>query len=121
MKKIIALSLASLLMLSGCSSFNAQQFRQRMVDIGDVIIAIECTPVQAAITTVTSNVLTIVAPDSKTANNIKNYLEIHRQVAEQLCPLVVAIRATVGNVDQNTVPDSIVAVDSATKAALNKK
>ena len=120
MKKLLVLCIASLLTLTGCQSFNAQDFSKRIVDIGDVVIAMECTPVRTALTDTTNNILTIVAADSKTANNVKKYLEMHNQVANQLCPLFIAIRATVGTVDQNARPDSIIAVDSDTKAALHK-
>jgi hypothetical protein len=75
--------------------------------IANILVQAECSPALGATTATASNVLKIVAPNSSSANTVANVLQTNYQIAQQLCPLISAIRTSVGNVP-NGVPSQVI-------------
>ena len=70
--------------------------------IANILVQAECSPGLAAGSQVAANILKIVAPDSSSVTTVSNVLNTNIQVANQLCPYVASIKATVGNVPNGT-------------------
>ena len=73
-----------------------------LIMVANILVQAECSPALASSSATASNVLSIVAPNSSSAATVKNVLATNVQVAQQLCPLVSAIKASVGNVPNGT-------------------
>ena len=106
--------------LSACANFSANltkvdtAFRtygpvigRDIVMIADILVQAECSPLVAPVNATAANILTIVAPNSASAGHVKTVLTANAQVAAQLCPLVAAIKASVGQVP-NVAPSQVV-------------
>lgn len=118
MKRVLAVVLC--FSLAGCSGFNAwltnfdnkvDQYApiigKDLIMVANILVQVECSPALPAAGQVASNVLNVVAPNTKAATQVANVLQINSQVAAQLCPFVTAIRAQVGAVPQG-VPSQVV-------------
>lgn len=120
MKKLLPLCL--LVILGGCatvdswiSSVNttvekyAPVVGRDLIMVANILVTAECSPAvtNGSAASVTSNVLNIVAPNSKAASTVQSVLAVNSQVANQLCPYVGAIKAQVGAVPQG-VPSQVV-------------
>jgi len=70
--------------------------------IANILVQAECSPGLAAGSQVAANILKIVAPNSSSVTTVSNVLNTNIQVANQLCPYVASIKATVGNVPNGT-------------------
>lgn len=118
MKKVLTVVLC--ISLGGCASFDTflTNFDNRvnqyapiigrdLIMVANILVQAECSPALPAGNQVVSNVLNIVAPNSKAAVQVASVLQINSQVAAQLCPFVSAIRAQVGAVPQGT-PSQVV-------------
>jgi hypothetical protein len=122
MKKIILL--ASTLALAGCNVttgitntnawFNKYGpiIGKDLIMVANILVTAECSPALAPTSQVATNILTITAPNSGSASKVKNVLATNVEVAQQLCPLVSAIKAQVGNVPNGT-PSQVVPASGA--------
>ena len=78
-----------------------------IIMVGNILVQAECSPALGAATASGTSVLKIVAPNSSSANTVANILQTNYQVAQQLCPLISAIRTSVGNVP-NVAPSQVI-------------
>jgi hypothetical protein len=69
-----------------------------IIMVANILVIAECSPALGATTSTITNVLSIVAPNSSSAQTVGNVLSTNYQVAQQLCPLISAIKTSVGNV-----------------------
>lgn len=81
--------------------------------VGNIIIQAECSPLSAAVGQTAQNLLTIMAATSVAADVASNVLATNRAITEQICPLVSAIKATVGQVPTGPITASIPAPKAA--------
>ncbi len=113
LKKIVTLTLA--LSLGGCAGFqtfltnlntNANQYSQLvgkdLIMVANILVQAECAPATQTGGQVVTNILKIVAPNSRAAANVQNALATNAQVAGILCPFASAIQASVGTVPSGT-------------------
>ena len=70
--------------------------------VGDILITAECSPLTPVAGNQASNILNIVAPNTSAATTVKNFFVTNSAVADELCPLVSAIRAGVGTVPKGS-------------------
>jgi hypothetical protein len=118
MRKVLTIILC--LSLGGCAGFNTwltnfnnqvQQYApivgKDLIMVANILVQVECSPALSTGNQVASNILNVVAPNTKAAAQVANVLQINSQVAAQLCPFVSAIRAQVGKVPQGT-PSQVV-------------
>lgn len=119
MKKILIIG--SLIFLTGCASFQAglnkvNVFANKygpivgkdIIMVANILVQAECSPAMVASSQVATNVLNIVAPTSDRANTVKTILATNVTIAQQLCPLVSAVKAQVGNVPNVTPSQTVV-------------
>ncbi len=85
-----------------------------IIMVANILVQAECSPALVPSTQVASNVLTIVAPNSSSANKVKSALQTNADIAAQLCPLVSAIKAQVGPVPSTAVPSQVVTLPTPT-------
>lgn len=78
-----------------------------LIMVSNIIVQAECSPLLGPATATAGNVLNIVAPNSSAAQKVGTALNTNFAVAQQLCPLVTAIAATVGKVPSGT-PSQII-------------
>ena len=115
MKRIIPIILA--IALAGCSTAQFQTNLTKvntfantygpivgkdLLMIANILVQAECSPGLAAGSTVAGNVLSIIAPHSSSVSTVTNILNTNVQVAAQLCPFIVALKASVGTVPAGT-------------------
>lgn len=115
MKRIIPIILA--IALAGCSTAQFQTNLTKvntfantygpivgkdLLMIANILVQAECSPGLAAGSTVAGNVLSIIAPNSSSVSKVTNILNTNVQVAAQLCPFIVALKASVGTVPAGT-------------------
>ena len=115
MKRIIPIILA--IALAGCSTAQFQTNLTKvntfantygpivgkdLLMIANILVQAECSPGLAAGSTVAGNVLSIIAPNSSSVSKVTNILNTNIQVAAQLCPFIVALKASVGTVPAGT-------------------
>jgi hypothetical protein len=118
MRKVFTVLLC--MSLGGCASFDAwltnfnNQVNQYapiigkdLIMVANILVQAECSPALPVAGQVASNVLNIVAPNSKAATQVASALQVNSQIAAQLCPFVTAIKAQVGVVPQGT-PSQVV-------------
>jgi hypothetical protein len=118
MRKVLAVVLC--VSLGGCSGFNtwltnfnnqvqtyAPIIGKDLIMVANILVQVECSPALPTANQVASNVLNIVAPNTRAASQVAGVLQVNSQVAAQLCPFVSAIRAKVGPVPQGT-PSQVV-------------
>ncbi len=126
MRLLLALALACT--LSGCKTFDAKLalvnakvnyyapiVGRDVLMIANILVTAECSPLAGPTQQVTSNVLDIVAPNSKGAARVKAALATNQAVAAQLCPLVAAIKTSVGSVPTIAPSQVVLATSSAAK------
>jgi len=121
MKKFILIS-ALALGLAGCSGATFQSnltktntwfntygpiIGKDIIMVSNILVQAECSPALASTTQVATNILKITAPNSSSAATVVNALNTNYAVAQQLCPLVSAIKASVGTVP-NAAPSQVV-------------
>ena len=87
-----------------------------LIMVSNILIRAECSPGLASASGAASNVLNVVAPNSRTAQTVKDVLSTNVDITNQLCPLVASIRATVGTVPAGT-PSQVVTAPIATAPA----
>lgn len=115
--------------LAGCASLTAKLtafdnsvnkyapvIGKDLIMVADILVTAECSPATKTASSVATNILKITAPNSKAATNVENALATNVQVADQLCPLVSAIKAGVGTVPAG-IPSQVVAVSATTPAS----
>lgn len=88
-----------------------------LLNIGGILIAAECSPALTPVTDTATKILNIVAPNNSAANAVQSFLATNQAVASELCPLVTAIKASVGQVPSGT-PSQTISVPATTQAAL---
>jgi hypothetical protein len=92
-----------------------------LVLVGNILVSLECSPATPVIGTVATNILTIIAATSGAADAVAVVLATNTAVAAQLCPLVSAIKASVGSVPTGNPTQVIPAVISTKLAAARKQ
>ena len=108
-RKIFVVALCAT--LGGCAGLqsfltnlntNANQYSQLigkdLIMVANILVQAECAPATQAGSQVVTNILQIVAPNSKAAVTVQNALATNAQVAGVLCPFASAIKASVGTV-----------------------
>lgn len=101
--------------LGGCAGFqsfltnlntNANQYSQLigkdLIMVANILVTAECAPATQAGSQVVTNIINIVAPNTKAAATVQNVLATNAQVAGVLCPFASAIKASVGAVPAGT-------------------
>lgn len=125
-KSLVAtLLLVPVLFLAGCASFQTNLAKvntfantygpiigKDLIMVANILVQAECSPALAASSATASNILSVVAPNSSSAQTVKNVLSTNVAVAQQLCPLVSAIRTSVGTVPNGTPSQVIPATGS---------
>lgn len=81
--------------------------------VGNILVQAECSPAMGLASQATSNVLKITAPNSASATKVESILATNTQVAQQLCPLVSAIEASVGQVPAGAPSQTVPAAPAA--------
>jgi len=81
-----------------------------LILVADILVQAECSPAMQSGSQVATNILKVVAPNSKSAVTVQNVLATNAQVAQQLCPFVTAIKASVGSVPQGNPTQVVPAV-----------
>lgn len=122
MKKLLVLCLVAL-SLTGCAALDkrltelqstvhkyAPIVGKNLLKVGDILITAECSPLTPIAGSQVTDVLNIVAPNSTAAGTVKTFFQTNAAVAQQLCPLVSAIKASVGAVPNGT-PSQTIAVN----------
>lgn len=112
-RKIFVVALCAA--LGGCAGFqtfltnlntNANQYSQLigkdLIMVTNILVQAECSQATASGGAVLTNVLHIIAPNSKSAAEVQGYLATNAQVAGVLCPFASAIQASVGTVPAGT-------------------
>lgn len=120
LKPFIAMT-AGALMLAGCSGFqtfltnaNTQAntifplIGKDLIMVANILVQAECSPATPVAGQTLVNILKVVAPNSKSANEVQGILATNASVAAQLCPYVASIRASVGSVPVG-VPSQVIA------------
>ena len=122
MKKIAAILILAGLTLAACTGSQFQSgltksntwfttygpvIGKDIIMVSNILVQAECSPALGSATQVGANVLKIVAPNSSSANTVVNVLQTNYAVAQQLCPLISAIKASVGTVP-NVPPSQVV-------------
>lgn len=116
------LIIGSLIFLTGCAGFQAGLDKVNVfankygpiigkdtIMVANILVQAECSPALASASQVATNILNITAPTSDRANTVKTILATNVAVAQQLCPLVSAIKTQVGTVP-NVAPSQTVTV-----------
>lgn len=78
-----------------------------IIMVANILVQAECSPALGSATATVTNVLKIVAPTSSKAQTVGNVLATNYQVAQELCPLISAIKTSVGSVP-NVAPSQVV-------------
>lgn len=121
MKKALAgIALLTLVGLTSCAQFQSGLTKTNtwfnkygpiigkdIIMVANILVQAECSPALGAATQTGQKVLKIVAPSSSSASTVANALQTNYDVAQQLCPLVASIRASVGSVP-NVAPSQVV-------------
>lgn len=127
MRGIIRIACALVLgaLLAGCSTTQVSKFQTGLTNfnakvdqyapvvgkdllmVANILIQAECSPALSSASAVATNILTITAPNSSSAQTVQNVLATNAAVAAQLCPLVSAIRAQVGAVPKG-LPSQVI-------------
>lgn len=97
--------------LGGCAGFqsflgnlnaNVNQYNQLigkdLIMVANILVTAECAQATQTGSQVLTNVINIVAPNTKAAATVQNVLATNTQVAAVLCPFASAIKASVGTV-----------------------
>lgn len=121
MKKLVLVA-GAMLALSGCAQFSAKLVAfdakvnkyapiigKDLIMVADILVTAECSPATASGSVVASNILKIVAPNSRAASNVQNALVTNQAIADQLCPFVSAIKAGVGSIPSGN-PSQVIAI-----------
>jgi hypothetical protein len=127
---VTACAVAALTVLTGCATFQADLAKvnvfantygpligKDIIMVGNILVQAECSPGLASGSQVATNVLKVIAPNSSSAQTVQNILATNVQIAAQLCPLVSAIKTSVGNVP-NVAPSQVVTAPAAPAAAV---
>lgn len=125
MTKSLALLVAAGLALAACSQVQLDRFQagiekvnifatkygpilgRDLIMVSNIIVQAECSPALGAVTTSGSKVLKLLAPNSSSAVKVTSALNTNFSIAQELCPLVASIEASVGKVPDGT-PSQIV-------------
>lgn len=118
MKKLIVIGLA--ISLAGCSNFQTGLTKlntfantygpivgKDIIMVSNILVQAECSPALGVSTATATKILTITAPNSSSAITVVNALNANYAVAQQLCPLIAAIKAQVGTVP-NSTPSQVI-------------
>lgn len=73
-----------------------------LIMVANILVQAECSPGLAAGSQVAGNVLSIIAPNSSSIATVRNVLTTNLEVAQQLCPLLLAIKINAGAVPNGT-------------------
>ena len=80
-----------------------------IIMVSNILVQAECSPALAASSATAGNILKIVAPDSNRVNTVVGILNTNVKVADQLCPLLTAVKGSIGSVP-NVQPSQTVTV-----------
>lgn len=80
-----------------------------LVEFANIVYQVECSPARQPVSGVAQNVLKIVAPSSTAADKLVTRLQQNDDVANQICPLVQSIQASVAAVPQTATPSQVIA------------
>jgi len=80
---------------------------KNLLRVCDILITAQCSPIVSVVGAQTERLLDIVAPNSVAASAVKTFFVTNSAIAEQLCPLVTSVKATVGSVPSGTPAQTI--------------
>jgi hypothetical protein len=75
---------------------------KNLLRVGDILVTASCSPIVSTVGEQVHNVLHIVAPTSNAADVVQSFFVTNSAVTAQLCPLVTAVRASIGSVPNGT-------------------
>jgi hypothetical protein len=118
---VTILSLALLTSVSACSTVSSSgttssttSAGSTLIEVGNVLVDVECSSLTPVVGSVASNILNIIAPNSTAADLVSTVLATNTTIAAKLCPAVAAIKASVGTVPAGT-PTQVVSVSNVAK------
>jgi type IV pilus biogenesis protein CpaD/CtpE len=80
---------------------------KNLLRVGDILVTASCSPLVGTVGDQIHKVLHIVAPNSNAADTVQAFFVTNAAVSAELCPLVTAVKATVGSVPTGTPTQTI--------------
>ena len=99
---------------TGLSNFNAKVTQyapivgKDLIAVGNIIYQVECSPAMKPASQAAANILSVVAPSTTAADKFQTRVQQNDDIADQLCPLVSAVKIAVGTVPQTAAPSQVI-------------